>query len=542
MQTYDYIVVGAGSAGCVIAGRLSEDPNCQVLLIEAGRDDRTTLVRKPGMIAVIHTVPQVKKKFDWGYYSKPRDWTVNRAIPQARGKVLGGSSAINGMVYVRGNRKNYDDWAAEGCDGWSFDEVLPYFKRLENFEGGGNEYRGAGGPIECTYSPNIRPVTQAFMEAVSGACGVPITDDYNGADQEGVGVLQMNAKDGLRYSTAEGYINPHLNKRPNLHVKLLGHVHRVVIESGRATGVVVADKKGRTETIGASKEVILSGGVIGSAQILMLSGIGPAEHLREHGIECIADLPVGKNLHDHLFFPLVYTAPSAINRGTPGYFAKGVMEEYVLGRRSWLSKSVFEALAFLKTDPSQPIPDLQVHTLPWSYPAPNQDAPVRPEVDPRPCITVQPTLIYPESRGELLLQSADPTVAPIYDPHYLELDADRQTLMRGIEMTREFMAHPAVAREITEEIEPGVNFRDKQALLRELPNRVCTVYHPVGTCRMGTDERAVVDPQLRVRGIEGLRVADAAIMPTITGGNTNVPSIMIGEKAADLIRGITSAR
>ena len=286
----------------------------------------------------------------------------------------------------------------------------------------------------------------------------------------------------------------------------------------------------------ASAEVVLSAGVVGSAQILMLSGVGPAAQLGEHGIDVKADLPVGQNLHDHLFFPLVFRAPGGLRRGTAPYFFGGMLKEYFGNKTTWFGKTVFESVAFVKTDPGQRLPNLQIHTLPWAYPAPNQDAPGRPKVDKHPCLTVQPTLIYPKSRGEVRLLSADPTVAPHIDPHFLEDPADIELLMDGIELCREIMSADCIKDSVQAEIEPGPAFFDRAALRKELPKRVCTVYHPVGTCRMGVDERAVVDPALRVRGIEGLRVADASIMPTVTGGNTNAPCIMIGEMAADLIK------
>lgn len=539
MSDYDYVVVGGGSAGCVVAGRLSEDPSCRVLLLEAGRSDRTTFCKKPGMISLIHTIPQIKKKFDWGYYTEPNSRTLERKIPYARGKVLGGSSAINGMVFVRGNRANFDAWAAEGCDGWSYDDVLPYFKRMETFSGSASDYRGDAGPVQVTLQDDVSPASSIFREVAASVCGVAQTDDYNGAEQEGFGLCQMNLKDGVRSSTAEAYIHPVLAERDNLDVEIGAHVRRVVIDNGKATGVEVG-KNGSAKVINASTEVILSSGVIGSAQILMTSGVGPAEHLQALDIDVAADLPVGQNLHDHLFVPLVFLAPEAGHRGTARHFFWGMMKEYTAGG-TWFGKSVFEVLGFVKTDASQSCPNLQIHSLPWAYPAPNQDAPGRPVVDLRPAITVQPTLIYPESRGEMRLRSADPDEAPIIDPCYLDAQADRDTLMRGIEIVREIMNADELAGAINGEIEPGPSFADAKALAEELPKRVHTVYHPVGTCRMGSDERAVVDPELRVRGIENLRVADAAIMPSITGGNTNAPAIMIGEKAADLIRGSSAS-
>ncbi len=533
-REYDYVIVGAGSSGCVVASRLSEDPSCRVLLIEAGGTDRTRFCTKPGMVSIVHTVPQVKKRFDWGYYTHPQPNALERKIPYVRGKVLGGSSAINGMVFVRGNRKNYDDWAAGGCEGWGYDDVLPYFKQLETFEGGDPSYRGGAGPIHVTTQTDVSPVSTALRQAVADACKVPVLDDYNAGEQEGAAYFQQNAKDGLRYSTSEAYVLP-ARARDNFEVDIGAQVARVVFEGGRAAGVELI-RDGQREVVRATTEVILSAGVIGSAQILMLSGVGPAAHLRELGVDVRADLPVGNNLHDHLFFPLVYLAPQGGHRGTAWHFLGGMLKEFTVGG-TWFGKTVFETIAFVNTGLGSPIPDLQIHSLPWAYPAPNQDAPGRPKVDKRPAITVQPTMIYPKSRGSLRLASSDPSDAPIIDPGYLRESADADLLMRGIEITREIMAHPSMGEFVTGELEPGDAFGNPSALRAELPNRICTVYHPVGTCRMGTDERAVVDPQLRVRGIDGLRVADAAIMPEVTGGNTNAPCIMIGEKAADLIRG-----
>ena len=537
MNEFDYIVVGSGSAGAIVAARLAESSELKVLLLEAGGTDRTQFCTKPGMISVVHTVPQVKKKFDWGYYTTPQKHALGRRIPYTRGKVLGGSSSINGMLYVRGNRKNYDDWAAEGCEGWSYDDILPLYRRMEDYEGGADDYRGVGGPIKVTKRDQLRPVSEAFVRAVSETCRVPILDDYNGASQEGATVYQMSAKDGLRYSTSEGYLHP-ASGRSNLHVETGVLVERLEMEGNRVVGVRVRDDR-ETRVLRARREVVLSAGVVGSAQILMLSGIGPADHLNELGIDVVADLPVGQNLHDHLFFPIVYLAPEGKHRGTPFYFLRGMLTEYLKGN-TWFGKTVFEGGAFVKSSSSQAVPDLQYHSLPWAYPAPNQDKPGPPDVDKRPCLTVMPTMIYPKSRGTLRLASKQPDGAPLIDPAFLADKADLEQLLTGIELAREIMSHPTIAKFVTAELEPGPKFYRREAMARELPNRICTVYHPVGTCRMGVDERAVVDPQLRVRGVDGVRVADASIMPSVTGGNTNAPAMLIGEKAADLLRASTA--
>lgn len=529
---YDVIVVGAGSAGCVIAARLSEDAGCRVLLIEAGGSDRNVICKVPGMMALLHTVPQIKARFDWGYKG-PADPGLNgRTLKHVRGRVLGGSSAINGTLFVRGNRANYDGWAADGCPGWSYDEVLPYFRKLEDFEDGASALRGAGGPIKVSRPTGISPVSEALRGAIAAVGRAPHNDDYNGAEQEGVGLVQLSSRDGLRYSTSEGYLHPNLS-RPNLTLVSQAHVHKVLIEGRRAVGVRY-EVGGQVVEARAAQEVVLCGGAIGSPLVLMRSGIGPAAQLAAHGIDCVADLPVGKNLHDHLFFPMTFLAPRGGHRGTATHFFSGMARELVFGG-SWFGRSVFEVIAFLKLRPSEAAPHLQLHTLPWAYPA-NQDTDGRPEVDPRPALTIQPTLIYPKSRGELTLTSADPHAKPKIDPRYLSEAADLEVLREGTALTREIVRHAAVAAEIRGELEPGGDCVG-EALVREIRQRASTVYHPVGTCRMGMDERAVVDPSLRVRGVDGLRVADASVIPTVTGGNTNAPCIMIGERAAALMRG-----
>ncbi|MGH3240514.1 MAG: GMC family oxidoreductase [Spirillospora sp.] len=540
-RTADYVVVGAGSAGCVLARRLAES-GADVVLVEAGGPDRTPLVRKPGLIAVFHNVPQLKKRLDWGFYSTPQKSALDRTIPQTRGRVVGGSGSINGMLFVRGNRKNYDDWAADGCPGWGFDDVLDSFKRMENWEDGATALRGADGPIRVTRQRDLTPASEAFIEALIDTAGVKRNDDYNGEVQEGAGIFQQSVDEGLRYSSSVGYLDDH--GLPNLTVLTGAMVERVVVQDGRATGVevvaVVAKKGRRRGTVRASREVILAAGTFGSPQLLLLSGVGPAAHLREHGIDVHADLPVGDNLHDHMFVPMTFVMDTARHRGTAPYFASGVVREWTRGG-TWVARSVFEAAAFVRTGGRAgqggggDVPDLQLHALPWSYPFPNQDAPVRHKVDKRSALTVMPTLIYPKSRGTLRLASADPSAAPLIDPAYLTDTGDARLLLDGIELVRDVMANKIIAGDVKAELSPGPGFPDRAALAEELPNRATTVYHPVGTCRMGADERAVVDPELRVRGIEGLRVADASIMPSITGGNTNAPSMMIGEHAAKLI-------
>jgi choline dehydrogenase len=529
-HTADYVVVGAGSAGCVLARRLAES-GASVILLEAGGPDRTRLVRKPGMIAIFHNVPALKKRLDWGYYTVPQAAALGRRIPQPRGRVLGGSGSINGMVYVRGNRQNYDDWAAAGCKGWAFGDVLPSFKRMEDWEDGASEYRGGGGPIRVTRQKDLTAASEKFIEALAETAGVSENGDYNGESQEGVSVMQQNAGGGLRYSSATGYLDG--EGPPGLTVRTRAHVARVVIEGGRAAGVEVVTPAGR-ETIRAAREVILSAGVFGSPQLLMLSGVGPAAHLREHGIDVVADLPVGDNLHDHMFVPLTYVMKSARNRGTTPYFVGGIIGEAIRGG-TWMGRSVFEVVGFVRSSLAGRVPDIQIHALPWSYPFPNQDAPTRHKVDKRSALTIFSTLIYPKSRGTLRLASADPDAAPVIDPGYLTEPDDGTVLLDGAELIRAAMDSKLIAGDIALELSPGRDYPDRATLARELPNRATSVYHAVGTCRMGIDERAVVDPALRVLGIDGLRVADASIMPAITGGNTNAPAMMIGEHAATIM-------
>ncbi|MEO6471868.1 MAG: GMC family oxidoreductase N-terminal domain-containing protein [Aeromicrobium sp.] len=526
----DYVVVGAGSAGSAVASRLAAS-GASVILLEAGKKDTAFLVTKPGMIGPMHAVPQLKKTVDWGYHTTPQTHLNGRELPQPRGKVVGGSSSINGMLWVRGHRANYDSWAAEGNSGWDADSVNTSYQRVEDFEDGADDYRGAGGPIKVTRHTQPTEASMQFQQAASDTLGVKIIKDYNAAEQEGVSTFQQSASDGKRYSASRGYLtNADL---PTLSLQSEIRVDRVVIENGRAIGVELTDKRGYRRTIRAGKEVILSAGVFGSAQLLMLSGVGPAAHLAEHGIAVNAVLPVGDNLHDHMFVPTTWVMPNAVHRGKASYFARGLAKELTRGG-SFLENSVFETVAFVRTSLATDVPDLQIHVLPWAYPSPNQDAPIRHKVDPRAALTVMSTLIYPRSRGTLRLASADPGAAPLIDMNYLAEVGDQQVLLEGVEIIREIMKSAAFGDNVKSELHPGKDL-DAKAMKSEILNRATSVYHGVGTCRMGIDDRAVVGPDLKVKGIEGLRVADASIMPSIIGGNTNAPSIMIGDMCAELV-------
>ncbi|WKG03980.1 GMC family oxidoreductase [Mycolicibacterium sp. HK-90] len=530
----DYVVVGSGSSGSAVAGRLAKAGH-SVILLEAGKSDEKFLVKKAGMVGPMHAVPQLKKTVDWGFYSTPQKHLLDRKMPVPRGKVVGGSSSINGMVYVRGNRANFDSWAAEGNEGWDADSVNAAYKRMEDYEGGEDAYRGAGGPIRVTRNKFPQEGTYQFLEATSDTLGVPINEDYNGASQEGISRMQQNAADGLRYSASRGYVHHLAPATLDLQGQVM--VNKVNIENGRATGVEVTDKDGSTRTIRAGREVILSAGFVGSAQLLMLSGVGHAQHLRDHGIQVVSDLPVGDNLHDHLFHALTFHTTSTKMKGSASFFARGIAKEVVRPGTTFLANSVFESVGFVKSSQAHgDIPDLQLHMLPWAYASPNQDEPIMHDVDPRTAMTILATLIYPKSRGTLRLASTDPTASPLIDYNYLADSADLDLLFEGTEITREIMAHKAFGGAVREEIHPGIDQKGGE-LRTAILNRANSVYHGVGTCRMGVDELSVVTPDLKVRGVEGLRVADASIMPSITGGNTNAPAIMIGEMAASLILG-----
>ncbi len=527
----DYVVVGSGSSGAAIAGRLAQS-GASVIVLEAGKTDEKLLVKKPGLVGPMHAVPQLKKPFDWGYYSVPQKHLLDRRMPVPRGKVVGGSSSINGMVYVRGNRANFDSWAAEGNTGWDADSVNTAYKRMEDFEDGENVFRGAGGPIRVTRNKDPEEGTLQFIQATADTVGCKILDDYNAESQEGVSRMQQNAADGLRYSASRGYLHQLAPATLQLQSEVL--VKKVVIENGRAAGVEVVDADGTRRTVRAGKEVILSAGFVGSAQLLMLSGVGHAAHLKEHGIDVVADLPVGDNLHDHMFHALTFHVSSSRNKGSAVLLRAWPRQRADAARHHLPGELGLRGGRVPQDLAGHAIPDLQLHLLPWAYVSPNQDAPIRHDVDQRPALTVLATLIYPKSRGTLRLASADPTAAPLVDFQYLADPADLEVLGEGSEMVREIFAGAAFKGAVKEEIHPGKDLRGQQ-LRDAILNRATSVYHGVGTCRMGVDELAVVGPDLKVRGVEGLRVCDASIMPSITGGNTNAPSIMIGEMGAQLV-------
>ena len=531
VTAYDYIVVGAGSAGAIVAARLAEDSARKVLLIEAGGHGRSRFLRWPGMNAIVHQVPQLKKRFDWGYKTTPQPNANNRQIVYTRGRVLGGSSSVNGMLYIRGHRNNYDQWAAAGCAGWDFRSLLPHFNRFESHgEPVANAF-GTDGPIGIERKRDVQDISRAFIESASQVLGVPKKDDINLGDNEGAAVVHNNIRKGIRQSTAECFLR---NAPENLTIKTDAQVLRVVLQGDRCVGVEL-NERGQSHVVQADREVVLSAGAVGSPQLLMLSGIGPEAHLQEHSIDVNVSSPgVGQNFHDHPFVPLVFRGGGNLHRGSAFHILSGIMSA-VGNPETWFNQTFFDAVAFHKTDPARPDTDIQFHALPWSYPAPNQDEGVKPRLDTNPCISVMCTLVQPDSRGTLRLASNDPRVAPLIDPAFLVEPSDHARLLGSIKALREIAKSGPLADLVDQEIEPGAEHASDEAIADVVADRVMTTYHPVGSCKMGVDKMSVVDPELRVIGVRGLRVADASIMPTITSGNTNAPSMMIGEKCASLM-------
>jgi choline dehydrogenase len=503
-STHDYIVVGAGSAGCALANRLSAGES-SVLLLEAGEPDDREAIHVPPRFPELYS-----SAVDWNYHTVPQPALNDRRLYHPRGKTLGGSSSLNGMIYVRGHPSDYDDWAAMGNEGWSYEELLPYFKRAENFEPGDGEFHGEGGPLNVAEQVDPHPLSEALVEGMVEA-GIEHNPDFNGERQAGCGFYHLTQRDGERCSTAAAYIRPALD-RETLTVETEAQVTHVRFEGDRAVGVAYR-QDGTTHTADATGEVVLSAGAMNSPQLLMLSGIGPADHLEEHGIDVRVDLPgVGKNLQDHLKLGVVYEQADGPAEPAP-------------------TSNVVETGCFVRTDDDLPAPDLQFHNAPVYLLEHGLGAPD----DDRTFFTMMPTQIRPESTGEIRLASDDPFDSPVIDPEYLSAAGDIEPLVEGVKLAREVAATDAMAPYCGPEVHPGPEATTDDDIREFVREHASTVYHPAGTCKMGDDEMAVVDDDLRVRGVENLRVADASVMPRIVAGNTNAPTIAIAEKAADLV-------
>jgi len=524
--SFDYIVVGAGSAGCVLANRLTADGRYRVLLLEAGPEDRNLWIHVPIGYAKLFT----DARHNWLYNSEPESELGGRSIIQPRGKVMGGSSSINGLLYIRGQAEDFDHWRQLGNTGWSFDDVLPYFRRAEDQSRGEDELHGVGGPLSVSDVSETHPVCDAFIAACEQA-GLPRTDDFNGKSQEGAGYFQLTTRNGRRWSTARGYLKP-VRRRPNLRVVSSALTTRILFEGRRAVGVEYA-QGGTTHRARANAEVILAGGAFNSPQLLQLSGVGPADLLREHGIAVIADMPgVGADLQDHYQARFNYRCSERVTmndmmNSLAGRVTAGL--RYALFRKGFLAVGAGYAGGFFKTDPSLATPDVQFHFILFSADAVGQ------KLHPWPGFLASVCQLRPESRGFVRIKSADPAQAPAIQPRYMSAPHDRDVMVKGMQLLRRVMRQPALARYIVEELVPGPKVATDAELLEFARQKGTTVFHPTSTCRMGSDVTAVVDERLRVHGFRGLRVADGSIMPTVVSGNTNAAIVMIGEKGADMI-------
>jgi choline dehydrogenase len=524
MASADYVIVGGGSAGCVLAARLTEDPAVRVLLLEAGGKDRSPNIKIPAAFAKqFHDA-----KLDWDFETEPEPGCADRRLYMPRGRSLGGSSSMNAMLYVRGRPLDYDLWVKAGADGWGWDQVLPYFLRAENNERGASEFHAVGGPLNVADQRSPRPLVQELL-AASQAVGIPYVADYNGPEQDGASLFQVTQKRGRRWSAADAYLRPAL-KRSNLQVLTGARVLGFELDGGRVTGVRYRAARGAEQVIRPEREVLLSAGAIGSPQLLLLSGIGPADELMEVGLRVRHDLPgVGKNLQDHPFLPVnfeVRGSETMYGAEKPRHLA-----EWVLRRSGKLSSPVAEVCAFVRTRPGLAAADIQYHMGAAFY---EQHGEV--EYDGHAC-TIAPALVSPRARGEVTLRSGDPLAKPKILTNALTEPEDVASMLAGLKLALQMAASSPLKEKIVRELTLGAAADSAADLEQALREHVELIYHPVGTCRMGAGDDAVVDPELRLRGLEGLRVIDASVFPTITGGNTNAPTIMVAERAADLIRG-----
>jgi 4-pyridoxate dehydrogenase len=532
-DAYDFVIIGAGSAGCTLAARLSEDSGVSVLLLEAGGWDTDPLNEIP----ILWARNAFRRRYDWGYSCEPERMLASQSLPMFRGKIVGGCSSINAMTYVRGHRADYDRWAASGLTRWSYQHVLPYFRKQEKWEGGADDYRGGSGPVTITTSRYDDPLAEAIL-AAGQAAGFPSTADYNGANQEGFAVSQLTVDRGRRCSISKAYLRP-ARDRKNLTVEVGAQATKVTVENGRATGVAYR-QDGRLVAVRAEREVILCGGAINSPQLLMLSGIGDPGHLREHGIDVLCPLPgVGNNLHEHI------TADVGHIRKTPGPLHRTMRIDRTLlslAKAHFSGTGMFTGvpnhiMAFVKTDPSLAIPDVQLQfRMGPSVASPYLRPFTTPYVDGFGC---RPVVLRPESIGRLQLRSADPFASIRIELNLCSAENDRRTLRAGIRLAREVLQQKPLERFAGDEVSPGFKASSDSEIDAYIRDNVMAFIHPVGTCKMGkaSDETAVVDDELRVRGIDRLRVVDASIIPDHIGANLNAPVVMIAELAADLIRG-----
>jgi len=520
-RVYDYIIIGAGSAGCVLASRLSEDPAVKVLLLEAGGRDTAKEIHVPAAFSKLFKGPN-----DWAYYTGPEPLLGNRKLYWPRGKVLGGSSSLNAMIYIRGHRADYDQWRDLGNPEWGYVDLLPYFKKSEDHESGASEYHGVGGPLHVSNARSLNPLSEVFVEAAEQA-GFERNTDFNGECQDGFGIYQLTQWQGRRNSAAAAFLRPAMS-RPNLTVRTNVQVFDILFEHKRASLVSFQDGDG-SKQYRAEREIIVCAGAIGSPQLLMLSGIGPADHLRTIGIPVLCDLPgVGANLQNHPAVPVAYECKQPITLATAETLANLV--RYTAFKTGPLSSNVAEAGGFVRTATGCTIPDVQYHFAP-GYFVEHGFQKIKEHA-----YTFKPTLIRPFSRGSITLRSSNPLDSPVIRANYFADARDTQAVLEGLRIARTIGEAAAFARYRKRELLPGPDVKDEKALRLHIEKYGETLYHPVGTCKMGRDAWSVVDSNLLVHGVDGLRVVDASVMPIIPGGNTNAPTIMVAEKAADLIR------